>query len=109
MVRRSPLGSLEGADALRMAVGQSVSNRVTLALVDAAVWLAGPLRPEAIGGGEIGKHLDMLLRLGQKVWVEAESTTRYGLDPSRLRQGVEMASRHEIERRLLEADAVAIF
>lgn len=109
MIRCSPLGSPRGAEALRMAVGQSIANQVTVALVDAGIWLAGPLEPEVVEGGEVGKHLAMLLRLRQRVWVEAESLRRYELKPWKLHPGVELASRQEIDRALLAADVVMVF
>ena len=49
MIRRSPLGTQKAGEALRMALGQSITNRVTVILVDAGVFLAGPLQPELVG------------------------------------------------------------
>lgn len=109
VVRRPPLGSLKGTEALRMALGQSTTNRVTLILVEVGVWLAASLKPDVVEGGEIGKHLDMLLRLKQRVWVEAESLDRFGLGALALGAGIQVVSRQEIDRELLAADAVVVF
>lgn len=109
LIRRPPLGSLKGSEGLRMAVGQSLAHRVTVVLVDAGVWLAGPLRPELVEGGEIGKHLGMLRRLKQRVWVEAPSMERHGLEARHLREGVEVVSRREVDEALLAADAVVVY
>ncbi|MGE5619182.1 MAG: DsrE family protein [Sphingomonadaceae bacterium] len=109
LIRRSPLGSLKASEGLRMAVGQSMAHRVTVLLVDTAVWLAGPLKPELVEGGGVGKHLGMLTRLKQRVWVEASSMERYGLEPSLLREGVSIVSGQEIDEALLAADAVVVY
>lgn len=109
ILRRPPLISRKGAEGLRMAVGQSMTNRVTVVLVDAGVWVAGPLKPELVAGGEAGKHLGMLLRLKQRVWVEAESVARHGLDVQLLHEGVEVVARERIDRELLAADAVVVY
>lgn len=91
-----------------MALGQSVTNQVTVMLVDAGVWLASALKPELVGGGEIGKWLTKLLDMEQRVWVEAESLERYGLEAGLLQDGVETKSRQEIDQELLTADAVVV-
>lgn len=108
LVRRPPLGSQKGGEALRMAVGQSAANQVTVILVDAGVWLASPLKPDVLGGGEIGKWLDMLLDLDQKVWVEAESMERYGLRVEQIHAGVEVVTRQQVDQELLAGDAVIV-
>jgi sulfur relay (sulfurtransferase) DsrF/TusC family protein len=108
MIRRSPLGTQKAGEALRMALGQSITNRVTVILVDAGVFLAGPLQPELVGGGEISKWLTKLLDMEQQVWVEAESLDRYGLERGLLQAGINIKERREIDRELLEADAVVV-
>lgn len=109
LIRRPPLNGLKGAEGLRMAVGQALSSRLTVVLADAGVWLGAPLRPELVAGEDLGKHLSMLLRLGQSVWVEAESLERHGLPEDRLRDGLRIVSAREIERELVAADAVVVF
>ncbi len=109
LLRRPPLSTQKGAEGLRMAVGQSMSHRVTVVLTDAGVWLANPMRPELVGGEPAGKHLGMLIRLKQRVWVEAESLAQRGLDPGRLVAGVEVVSCREIEQTLVMADAVVVY
>lgn len=108
MIRRSPLGTQKAGEALRMALGQSVTNKVTVILVDAGVFLAGPLNPGLIGGGEIGKWLSKLQDMEQQLWVEAESLDRYGLERDLLRPGVDIKERRDIDRELLAADAVVV-
>ncbi len=109
LLRRPPLSTAKGAEGLRMAVGQSMAHRVTVVLVDAGVWLAGPMKPELVGGEPAGKHLGMLIRLKQRVWAEAESLERQGLDRGQLAAGVEVVSRREIEHTLVTADAVVVY
>lgn|GEM_PF-2153759 len=108
LVRQPPLGTQKAGEALRMALGQSVTNRVTVILVDSAVWLAGPLKPEIVGGGEIAKWLTKLLEMEQQVWAESESLARYGMDPGLLKQDVEVKTREDIDRELLVSDAVVV-
>ncbi len=92
-----------------MAVGQSMAHRVTVVLVDAGVWLAGPMKPDLVGGEPAAKHLGMLTRLKQRVWAEAESLDRQGLDPGQLATGVEVVSRREVEQALATAEAVVVY
>jgi len=108
LVRQPPLGTQRAGEALRMALGQSVSNRVTVILVDGAVWLAGPLKPELVGGGEITKWLAKLLDVEQQVWVESESMERYNMPSGLIMEGVEVRTREQIDHELLVADAVVV-
>jgi len=91
-----------------MALGQSITNKVTVILVDAGIFLAAPLRPELVGGGEITKWLSKLLDMEQQVWAEAESLDKYGLDAGSLCNGVQIRERAEIDKELLAADAVVV-
>lgn len=110
LVRRSPLNSLKNAEALRQAVGLTLAdNRVTVMLVDAAAWLAVPLSPQVIGGGEIKKPLDTLAALRVPVLVEEESLQSWGIDPGQLRLGVQVVSREEVVSQLTAADVVICF
>lgn len=108
MIRRPPLGTQKAGEALRMALGQSVTNKVTVILVDAGIFLAAPLNPELVGGGEIGKWLTKLQDMEQQLWVEAESLAEYDLDRKLLRPGVDIKERWEVDRELLAADAVVV-
>lgn len=91
LVRRSPLQTTRGAEALRMAVGLHLAeNAATVALLDAAAWLATGLRPEIVGSEGVRKHLEMIVALGGRVVVEEESLAAMGIDRSRLLAGIEV-------------------
>ncbi len=110
LLRRTPLGSVKGSEALRHSVGLTLApNEVTAVLTGPAVWLTTPLSPERIGGGEVKKHIDMLVRLKARVVVEKESLEEHGIDPSRLLPGVEVVSHQEVVAVLTEAEAVIPF
>lgn len=110
LLRKSPLGSVKCSEALRHSVGLTLApNEVTAVLMGPAAWLATPLAPERIGGGEVKKHIDMLARLKARVVVERESLEEHGIDPSRLLPGVEVVSHREVVSVLTEAEAVIPF
>lgn len=110
LLRKSPLGSVKCSEALRHSVGLTLApNEVTAVLMGPAAWLATPLAPERIGGGEVKKHIDMLARLKARVVVERESLEAHGIDPSRLLPGVEVVSHREVVSVLTEAEAVIPF
>ena len=110
LLRRPPLGSVKGSEALRHAVGLTLAaNQVTAVLVGPAVWLATPLAPERIGGGEVKKHLDMLHRLKARVMVEEESLEEQGVDASRLLPGVEVVPHQAVVATLTQAEVVIPF
>ena len=110
LIRRTPLGSVKGSEALRHSVGLTLAaNQVTAVLVGPAVWLATPLSPDRIAAGEVKKHIDMLPRLKGRVVVERESLAAQGIDPSRLLPGVEVIGHQEVVSLLTEAEAVIPF
>lgn len=110
LLRRAPIGSVKGSEALRHSVGLTLSsNEVTAVLTGPAVWLATSLAPERIQAGEVKKHIDMLTRLKARVLAERESLDKHGIDPSRLLPGVEVASHREVVSLLTEAEAVIPF
>ena len=110
LLRHSPLGSVKGSEGLRHSVGLTLANNeVTAVLMDQAVWLATPLAPELISGGEVKKHIDMLALLKARVLVEKESLEEHGIDPSRLLPGVEVVSHEDVIATLTEAEAVIPF
>ncbi len=107
LIRRDPAEGPSAVEGLRMAVGQSISNRVTVALVDAGVRILCSL--ESPGNEDIGKHLGMLARLGQRVWAEAESLDRIGVDGGRLPDGVTAVACGEVDRELAESEAAFVY
>ncbi len=110
LLRRAPLGSVKGSEALRHSVGLTLApNEVTAILMGPAGWLATPLAPERIGGGEVKNHIDMLARLKARVVAERESLEEHGIDLSSLLPGVEVASHREVVSVLTEAEAVIPF
>jgi sulfur relay (sulfurtransferase) DsrF/TusC family protein len=110
LLRHSPLGSVKGSEGLRHSVGLTLANNeVTAVLMDQAVWLATPLAPELISGGEIKKHKDMLVLLKGRVLVERESLEEQEINPSRLMPGVEVVSHENVIATLTEAEAVIPF
>jgi sulfur relay (sulfurtransferase) DsrF/TusC family protein len=109
VIRCDPEDGPSASEGLRMAVGQSISNRVTVALVDAGVQLVSPRQPAAPGMEDAPKHLEMLARLRQRVWAELESLERHGVDTRRLPGGVAVVERREIDEELLASDGVTVY
>lgn len=104
-MRRLPLGSERAAEALRVAVGQTLApNRVTVVFIDDGVFVLAPLAPKAVRGPELGKHLAALATLGQRLVADADSLERLGL--RELPEGVERLPRREVLDLLTAADAV---
>ena len=110
IIRHSPLNSIKDAEALRMSVGLTLADdAVTAILVEKAAWLAVPLAPSTIDGGEITKPINTLGLLGMKVKVEEEALAKYGIDQQELLKGIEVISRAEIAREIAAADAVVVY
>jgi sulfur relay (sulfurtransferase) DsrF/TusC family protein len=110
LVRRSPLNTQQNAEALRQALGLTLAdNQVTALLLDDAAWLALPLSPELIDGGEVRKHIDTLIMLEGKVLVEDQSLSAFGIEGHELIPGVEIISRNQAIAELTQAEAVISF
>jgi len=110
ILRRPPLNSALAAEGLRQAVGLTLAeNQVSVFLLGAAVWLAGPLAPQTVSGEPIAKHLEALAMLGVRVVAEGEALGRFGLAPTDLRLGVEVMGRHELARELAQAEVAYAF
>lgn len=104
-MRRLPVSSETAAEALRVAVGQTLaSQRVTLCLIEDGVWVAGPLNPNVVGAPDIAKHLEAMIALGHRVVVEEEAARARGLE--RLAAGVEVKPRGECFDLLTRTDTV---
>lgn len=110
LVRRTPLNSVKASEALRHSVGLTLSdNKVTVLLADAAAWLALPMSPRVIGGGEIKKAIDTLALMSGQVKVEAESLARFGIEQQQVMAGIKVASHEEVVADLTHADATIVF
>ena len=110
LIQRSPLNTIMGAEALRQSVGLTVADLdLTVVLLDAAAWLAVPLSPEVVGGGDIKKPLDTLPMLKARVVVESQSLERYGIDRDRVRKDIGIIDSREVVSEITEAQAVIAF
>lgn len=90
-----------------MALGQTLAdNSVTVLLLDAAVWAAVPAHPELVGGGELKKHIDTIILLKHRVWVEEESLHKYGVTRDRMLPGIEAVSRQQVNEEIASSEAV---
>lgn len=108
LVRTTPLRSHRAAEALRMAVGQTLADhRVQLILSGPAVYILGEVRPEQIGGVQVQRSLDTLRMLGHPILVEQESLQASGLlQPP---EGVEVRSRSEVAALLANSEVIYIW
>ncbi|MEW6034856.1 MAG: DsrE family protein [Chloroflexota bacterium] len=110
LVRRSPLNSVKDSEALRQSVGLTLAgNKVTAVLLDAAAWLAVPMSPSVVGGGEVGKHIETLLQLEGRVEVERESLERFRISDGEVMAGIGVVSAEEVVAGLTESEAVIVF
>lgn len=110
VLNRSPLNSVKASEGLRQGLGLTLAdNEVTVLLLDAAAWLAVPLSPQMVGGGDTKKHLDTLLLVKGKVEVEAESLARFGITGEALIPGVAVVSQAEAIAEMTAAEAMIVF
>jgi sulfur relay (sulfurtransferase) DsrF/TusC family protein len=110
IIDRSPLNTEKASEGLRMSVGQTLDqNQVTVLLLDAGAWAAVPMAPHLVQGGDLKKHIDTLILLKQRVWVEEESLAQQGISRERLLPGVEVVPRRQIEAELASSEAVIRF
>ncbi len=110
MLNRSPLNSVQASEGLRQGLGLTLAaNKVTVLLLDAAAWLAVPLSPQMVGGGDTKKHIDTLLLVKGKVAVEAESLARYGIAREALMPGIAVVSQGEAIAEMTAAEAMIVF
>ncbi|MDP2727747.1 MAG: DsrE family protein [Dehalococcoidia bacterium] len=110
IIDHSPLNTEKVSEGLRMAVGQTLAeNQVTIILLDAGVWASTPLRPATVKGGELKKHIDTIILLKHRVWVEEESLQRYGIGREQVLAGIEVVSRRQVEEELAASEAVIRF
>ena len=101
---------MKDAEALRQAVGLTlVDNLVTALLLDEAAFLALPVAPEVIGGGDIKKPIDTLVMLKGRVLVERESLARFGLAETGVVQGVQIIDQAQVTEEISAAEAVIVF
>ena len=108
IIRRPPLGTVRASEALRVAVGQTLSdNDVTVTFTDDGVWAATPLKPEMIRGPELKKHIEALKMLGHHLMADEDSLRARGLPP--VMEGIEVKKRQELFEIITQADAVLVF
>lgn len=104
IIRSAPLRSRRTAEALRMSLGQSLSeNEVDVVLAGDAVYALGQVEPERIDGGDIARPMETLPLLGCGVYAEAESVEERGV---RVPRDVQVLTRTEIAERILDSDCV---
>ncbi|TAK33190.1 MAG: hypothetical protein EPO21_13530, partial [Chloroflexota bacterium] len=97
ILRDSPLNSVRNSEALRHCVGLTLGeNQVTAVLLDAAAWLARPMFPSTVGGGELKKPIDTLRLLKMRVLVEKESLSAWRVDEGEVSTGIEVVSSAEV-------------
>lgn len=108
VVRRLPLGSIKAAEALRVALGQTLSaNHVTVVFLDDGVWSATPLRPDLVGEGDFEKPISLLHELGHRLVADSESLGARGIVS--VLPGIEMTPRPDVIDLLTGADAVIVY
>lgn len=110
IVDHSPLNTEKASEGLRMAVGQTLAeNQVTVMLLDGGAWASLALSPALVQGGELKKHIDTLVLLKHRVWVEEESLRRCGINSERVLPGIEVVPRRQAEAELRDSEAVIRF
>ena len=108
IIRRAPLGSDRAAEALRVALGQTLtSNLVTALFIDDGVWSARPLRPELVRGPEFSKPIEFLLDAGHCLVADAESLAAREIHS--VRPGVDVKPRREVIDLITAAAAVIVY
>jgi sulfur relay (sulfurtransferase) DsrF/TusC family protein len=108
IIRRAPLGSDRAAEALRVALGQTLaSNRVTALFIDDGVWSARPLRPELVRGPEFSKPIEFLLEAGHRLVADAESLAAREIHA--VLPGVDVKPRREVIDLITAAAAIIVY
>lgn len=108
VVRRLPLGSIKAAEALRVALGQTLSaNHVTVLFIDDGVWSAAPLGPDLVGEADFEKPIGLLHEMGHRLVADSESLGARGIVS--LLAGVEAKPRREALDLLAGAGAVIVY
>ena len=105
LIRRAPLGSERAAEALRVAVGQTLaSQRVAVVFIDDGVWAATALNPKVVRGGDFTKPIQTLTMLEQRLIADADSMAWRGIHE--VVNGIDVRSRNEVLELISEADTV---
>lgn len=108
VIRRAPLGSDRSAEALRVALGQTLApNRVTAVFLDDGVWSVRPLRPEVVQGPAFSKPIELLQELGHRLVADAESLAAREIHA--VLPGVDIKPRCEVIDLITAADAVIAY
>jgi len=105
LIRRAPLGSERVAEALRVAVGQTLaSQRVAVVFIDDGVWAATRLNPKAVRGGDFAKPIETLAMLEHRLIADEDSLGARGIHE--VVSGIEVQPRAEVFGLLAEADTI---
>jgi len=105
LIRRAPIGSERAAEALRVAVGQTLaSQRVAVIFIDDGVWAATALNPKAVQGGDFAKPIQTLTMLEQRLIADADSMAQR--EVRGVVSGVEVRPRGEVLDLVHGADVV---
>lgn len=106
LVRRPPFNTGRDGSAVRMALGLEIADHdVTVVFLDEGVLAAvAEVTAELVGGEPWKEYLETLDLCGHRLWAEAESLARFGLNEVRLAPKVEVTSASEIIDLLADAD-----
>ena len=108
VVRSSPFNSIRFAEALRIGVGQILSdNQVNIFLLGEGAWNAVEIHPAHIGRPDISESLALLGPCKIHLYADAESLK--GKATQRLNKQVEVLSKTETWNRIMESDVVMSF
>lgn len=108
IVRRAAVQAPDVEEALRVALGQTLAaGRVMVAFVGAGVWAAAAPPLAVTEATEIGKHLGMLLELGQELMAEADALKAQGIRA--VRDHIRVRSRKELWTCLTQADVAMVW
>ena len=111
VLKRPPYGQIEGAEAVRHALGAASGElTVRLLLVDGGVLLARSGQ-ETAGGGltNLGDALQDCLQLGVSVYAEQASLQVHAVAPESVLPGVQVVPGSTIAELIASADAALLF
>ena len=105
LIREAPLLTVRTAEALRMAVGLTLSDHeVHVLYLESGAHSALDLRPETVSQPGVQPSLELFEGMKVRQWVEREALEPWAV--SQLRKGVEPIDRSSALERLRQADVV---
>ena len=108
VVRSTPLNTIRFAEALRIAVGQTLcDNRVTVLLMDWGAWNAQEIHPAEVGRPDIKESLALLGPCKIHLFVDQQSLA--AIPVRTVDKHVALLSRVEALERIAQADVVMNF